>query len=269
MGVHRRIVLALAAGIALCASRALAISGREALDQAKKLDDTTRHWSDRTQSMVLTISDSSGKQRSRELRVFTKRAGGGEEKAISFFSAPPEVKGTAFLQWTHPGRDDEQWLYLPEFKRTRQISARLRDESFVGTDFTFRDLEILAEISGWSEDDAAATLEGEETVDGALCHRISLRPHQEGMVYDRIVLWLDTAKLVARKIDFYGRDGALAKSLSLQDIRDVGPIPTAHHLEMRTLAKASRTVVDLPEVKFDSGLDDDLFTQRYLERGEP
>lgn len=269
MRAHRRIVLAVAASVALHAVPALGVTGREALDQAKKLDDTTRHWSDRTQQMALTIFDASGKQRARELKVLTKRAGGGEEKAISFFSAPPEVKGTAFLQWTHPGRDDEQWLYLPEFKRTRQISARLRDESFVGTDFTYRDLEILAEIAGWSEEDAPATLEGEESIDGAPCHRISLRPRQEGMVYERIVLWLDQSKLVARRIDFFGHDSAPVKSLSLQDIRDVGPIPTAHHLEMRTLAKGSRTVVELPEVKFDTGLDDDLFTQRYLERGEP
>jgi hypothetical protein len=38
---------------------------------------------------------------------------------------------------------------------------------------------------------------------------------------------------------------------------------------MRTLAKGSRTVVELPEVKYDSGLPDDLFTQRHLERGAP
>jgi len=244
-------------------------TARELLDQARKLDDTVRHWTDRTQSMVLTMHDSTGKERHRELQVFTKRGGGGEEKAISFFSAPPEVKGTAFLQWSHPDRDDEQWLYLPEFKRTRQISARLRDENFVGTDFTYRDLEILAEISRWSEAEARATLEGEEAIDGVACHRIALVPRQEEMVYGRFVLWLDKDNLVARKIDFVDRDGALRKSLVLADVRDVGAIPTAHRLEMRTLDKGSRTVVELPVVKFDSGLADDLFTQRYLERGEP
>ncbi len=143
MGALRRTVLAavLTAG---WLSPAQAESGRELLDRAKQLDDTSRNWKDRSQEMRLTIRDGGGKQRQRDLTVLTKRQAAGEEKAITFFSGPPEVKGTAFLQWTHPGRDDEQWLYLPEFRRTRQISSRLRDESFVGTDFTYRDLEILA-----------------------------------------------------------------------------------------------------------------------------
>ena len=266
---RRWIVPVAAAGALLTLSAAEALTGREVLDQAKQLDDTTRHWTDRTQRMVLAITDALGKQRVRELRVFTKRGEGNEEKAISFFSAPPEVKGTAFLQWNHAGRDDEQWLYLPEFKRTRQISSGIRDESFVGTDFTYRDLEILAEIGRWSEAEAPATLEGEETIDGSACYRISLQPKQEGMPYGRIVLWLDKEKLTARKLDFFDGGGTLTKTLSLRDLRDDGAIPTAHHLEMRNLAKGSRTEVDLPEVKFDSGLADDLFTQRYLERGEP
>ena len=269
MRSSRKILLATMTGFLLRASFAAGVTGREILDQAKKLDDSTRHWQDRTQSMVLTIVDASGAERRRELKTFNKRLGAGEERAISFFSAPPEVKGTAFLQWIHSGRDDEQWLYLPEFKRTRQISARLRDENFVGTDFTYRDLEILAQIAHWSEDDAPATLDGEEAIDGNACYRVSLKPKQEDMVYGRIVLWMDKDKLVPRKLDFFDRDGTQHKSLVLQDIRDIDAIPTAHHLEMKTLTKGSHTVVEMPEVKYDTGLSDDLFTQRYLERGEP
>ena len=269
MRARRRYVLFALAGLILWSRQGFTASGRELLDQARHLDETTRQWTDRTQTMRLTIHDAAGNQRRRELQVFTKRDGDGRERAISFFTAPAEVDGTAFLQWTHPGREDEQWLYLPEFRRTRQISARLRDESFVGTDFTYRDLEILAEIARWTEDDARASLVGDEAVGGSPCHRIELKPVAEDLPYDRIVLWLDKEKLVARKLDFHGRDGAQVKSLLLEDIRDIGAIPTPHRLEMRTLAKGSRTVVELPEVAYDSGLSDDLFTQRYLERGPP
>lgn len=262
-----RIVLALAVAFAAGPAPA-APTARELLDRARQLDDTTRKWTDRTQDMRLTIHDAGGKQRLRDLKVLTRRDGD-DEKSISFFSAPPEVKGTAFLQWTHQGRDDEQWLYLPEFRRTRQISARLRDENFVGTDFTYRDLEILAEIARWSEEDAPATMKGEETIDGAACWRIELEPQQEGSPYARIVLWLDQQKLVARKLEFHDAEGVHLKTLALRDIRDVGAIPTAHRLEMQTLTKGSRTAVELPSVAYDSGLADDLFTQRQLERGLP
>lgn len=158
---------------------------------------------------------------------------------------------------------------MPEFKRTRQIAARLRDESFVGTDFTFRDLAVLAEMLHWSEAEAPTKLIGEETVDGSACHTIELHPQQDGMPYPRMVLWMDRDRLTPRRLDFDAADGTRIKTLALEDVRDVGPIPTPYRLEIQSLQKGSRTVVQLVEVAYNTGLADDLFTQRYLDRGGP
>jgi len=258
-----------AVGIAAAHLPARAETARELLDRAKRLDDTTRHWTDRTQRMQLNIVAAGGENRERELAVYTKRYAGDEEKSISFFLAPAEVRGTAFLQWSHKGRDDEQWLYLPEFRRTRQIAARLRDESFVGTDFTYRDLEIVGDLFLWSEAEARTRLLGDETVDGAPCHSIELRPQREESAYQRLVLALDRDKLTPRRLDFYDTGDVKVKSLGLADVREIGAVPTAHRLEMSNLKKGSRTVVTLPEVKYGTGLGDDLFTQRQLEKGAP
>jgi outer membrane lipoprotein-sorting protein len=244
-------------------------TARELLDRVKALDDTTRHWTDRTEKLTLAITDARGGERTRELQIQNKRYAGDEDKALSIFLAPPEVKGTAFLQWSHKSADDDQWLYLPEFKRTRRITAQLRDESFMGTDFSYRDLEILAEFQRWSEGEAPSALTGEEPVDGSVCHVIALRPHQEGMIYGKLVLWLDRERLVVRRMDFFDKDDKALKSLSFGDLRDVGAVPTAHLLEMRNLEKGSRTRVTVSEVAYDKGLEDDVFTQRYLERGAP
>jgi outer membrane lipoprotein-sorting protein len=265
---RRGVLLALVEVLAIGAAArdGAGATAREILDKAKALDETTRNWTDRTQRMQLTIHDAAGGERRRDLQVYAKRYTKGEEKAISYFLAPQEVKGIAFLQWTHAGRDDEQWLYLPEFKRSRQIAARLRDESFMGTDFSYRDLEIIVEFLRWSDAEAPAQLAGQETLGGKATDIIDLRPRLEGMPYRRIMLWMDRDQLVPRKLDFYDSAGALAKSLTLDDIRDVGAIPTAHRLEMRSVEKGSRTVVELPQVTYNSGLPDELFTQRYLDR---
>ncbi len=244
-------------------------TARELLDRVKKLDDTTRHWSDRSEKLSLLIVDSRGGERRRELKLLTKRYPDGEEKALSFFLAPAEVKGTAFLQWGHKKAADEQWLYLPELKRTRRITAELRNESFMGTDFTYQDLEILAEIHGWTEEDAASALAGEETVAGSPCYVIALKPKQDDMPYGRIQVWLDRDQLVFRRMDFFGKDDGAVKRLTLDRIEDIGAFPTAHVLEMRNLSKQSWTRNEVSEVKYDAGLSDDLFSQRYLERGTP
>ena len=246
-----------------------ALTAREVLDDAKKLDDTTRKWTDRAQTMTLRIYGKGGGERTRTLKVFDKRDPDGEGKAIFFFLSPSPVKGTSFLQWSHQGRDNDQWLYLPAVKRTRRITSRLRDQSFMATDFTYRDLEILAEIQDWTEKDAPSKLVGSEDVDMHACHVIELQPQQEGMTYSKIVIWVDKELLVSRKMAFYGGDGKHVKTVTLTDVSNVGPIPTAHRMEVRNLEKGSRTEVEMTEVKYDSGLSDDLFTERRMKRGAP
>src|SRR5215470_2597899 len=178
-------------------------SAREILDRAQNLDRTTRHWTDRSEKLTLIITDARGGERHRELKVFTKRYGDDEEKALSVFLSPAEVRGTAFLQWGHEKGADEQWLYVPDLKRTRRITSDLSNENFMGTDFSYRDLGILAEIHGWTEDHASSTLVGEETVDGRPCYVIALRPKPEETAYGRIQLWLDKDTLVSRRMDFF------------------------------------------------------------------
>jgi outer membrane lipoprotein-sorting protein len=219
--------------------------------------------------MTLRIHGKGGGERERTLKTYDKQDAGGEDKTVTFFLSPAEVKDTAFLQLSHAGRDADQWLYLPELGRTRRITSNLRDQSFMGTDFSYRDLEILGSIQGWTEKEAKATLTGSEEVGGRACHVIELVPQQEGMSYGKIVVWLDKEGLVLRKMQFYDRDGKHVKTLVQSDIRDIGRVPTAHRLEMQNVEKGSRTEVELSEVRYDSQLSDDLFTERQLKKGAP
>src|SRR5213594_297614 len=187
---HMRPRLAAFAVVLALASAARADeTARQILDRRKTLDDTTRHWDDRHQKMKLAILYRRGGERVREIELFDRREPGDEQKTILFFLAPAEVKGTAFLAYTHKGRAADQWLYLPELQRVRQITARTRNESFVGTDLTYHDLDLVQEMTSWSEDDAASRLRGEEAVDGVASHVIELAPKREDIGYKRIVLW--------------------------------------------------------------------------------
>jgi outer membrane lipoprotein-sorting protein len=249
--------------------RSRAETAPEILDRARTLNNTTRHWTDRSEHLTLVIIGSGGDERRRQLTVSTKRYSGDEEKSLSVFSEPAEVKGTAFLQWSHKNASDEQWLYLPDLRRTRRITGDLSNESFMGTDFSYQDLGILSEAQGWTEDEAPSTLVGEETVDGSPCYVIAMRPKKADIAYGRLQIWLDRDKLIIRRIDFFDKSDSLIKSLRFENIEDIGAFPTPHVLEMRNLKTGSRTRIEAADVKYDSGLSDDLFTQRYLERGAP
>lgn len=242
-------------------------TAREILDRRKALDDGARHWTDRHQKMKLTIYDRRGGERVREMDIFDRREPGDEQKTILFFLAPAEVKGTGFLAFTHKGRAADQWLYLPELQRVRQITARTRNESFMGTDLSYHDLDIVQEMTGWTEADARSSLRGEETVDGTATHQIELVPQREDIGYAKIVVWLGKDDLVPRQLEFWESGTEPKKRLKQTDVRSIGPIPVAHKIEVATPAAGSRTAIEIADVQFDQKLDPDLFTQRYLERG--
>lgn len=254
--------------VALAAAPAIAgETARQILDRRRALDDTERHWNDRTQDLGFRLLDKRGNERTRAVRVQEKKVGDGERKTILFFLSPPEVKGTGFLAFMHRGRAADQWLYLPELQRVRQITGRSRGESFVGTDLSYRDLDVIQEMVTWTEDDAASNLREGEAVDGVACHVIDLAPKREDIGYVKIVLWLGRDDLVPRRLEFY-EDGAVPKKrLHQADIRNVGRIPVANTMRVETLAAGTSTEVVVSNTRFDLQLSDDAFSQRALEHG--
>lgn len=252
----------------LWSAPARAESAREMLDQVKAVNDA-REPKDTAQKLKMTLVDSRGGERIRDIEIYAKDYGHRTGKAITFFLSPPEVKGVGFLAWSYPDKDDDQWLYLPELKRVRQITANTRKQSFQGSDFSYQDLELFDDIRDWTEADATSKLVKEsDAVEGVACAVIELAPQGKDLDYVRLVVWLDRKDSVVRKVEFYDKkDGALLKTLALSDFKTIDGVPTPHRMEMASVKKGTKTLMELSEVRYNRGLSDEIFTQRYLERG--
>src|SRR5215475_4114083 len=93
-----------AAGLVVIAAIASAETAREMLDQAKAVNDA-REPKDLSQKTKMTLFDSRGGERVRELEIYNKSYGHRIRKAITFFLSPPEVRGVGFLSSSAPGKD--------------------------------------------------------------------------------------------------------------------------------------------------------------------
>jgi len=242
-------------------------AARQLLDHMRQVSETTRKWTDRTQKLKIRIVDRRGGERLRDLVIYLKKQPEDRTRTIVFFEGPPDVKGVGFLQWSEPHARDEQWLYVPELKRVRQISGGAKRESFVGTDFSFNDLAIIGQITDWTEADAHATLQRDENIDGKLCHVIEFTPAAKEFGYGKVVIWLRADDLVIVKYSMHDTAGRQEKVLTLGDIRQVGAIPTPFTMEMANIESGSHTIVNFTEITYDTNLGDDMFTQRALEHG--
>ena len=251
------------------AGSAGAETAREILDKAKTVNDA-REPKDMAQKMKMTLVDARGTTRVRDLDMHAKTYGEKTSKAITFFQSPAEVKGVGFLAFAYPDKDDDQWLYLPALGRVRRITANTRRQSFQGSDFSYQDLELFDEIRDWTEEDAKSNLLKEnEDVGGVACAVIELAPQGKDLEYGRFVIWLDRKESTVRKIEFYdAKDGGLLKTLAFAEWKTVDGIPTPHKMEMANVKKGTKTSMELSEVRYNQGLSDEIFTERYLERGK-
>jgi outer membrane lipoprotein-sorting protein len=247
---------------------ARAETARDMLDRAKAVNDA-REPTDTTQKTKMTLVDSRGGARVRDLEIYSKSYGRRARRALAFFLSPPEVKGVGLLSWSYPDRDDAQWLYLPELRRVRQISGTSRKQSFQGSDFSYDDIELLDDIRDWTEEEAASKLVREgEIADGVPCAVIELVPKDSTYDYARFLLWLDPEGSTFRKIEFYDKkDDSLLKILTLGGFQTIDGIPTAKRVEMANVKKGTKTVLEYSETRYNRGLTDDVFSERSLERG--
>jgi hypothetical protein len=255
---------ALALGL-VCAAPAVALTGREVIDQAQ-----TKHkfssWHYRTLRASMANYDDGDLVRTRELEIMEQTDPRGEHRTFIHFTSPLDVQGTRFLHLSPRGETDKQWLFAPLTRRVRRIGDSQRDENFFGSDLSYRDLELLVRIQQWTDAEAKATLVGEEAVDGKQAHAVELVPiDNEEFPYSRYKLWFATDDLLLLRVDIY-EDDKVMKRVTPTKYTKVGDYSTAMEADVANVDANSNTRFAFSEVVYDVEVPERTFTVGNLER---
>ncbi len=236
-------------------------SAREIMQSSRDIQEKP---ATRRGNMTMTLVDKNGDHRVRKVTSYSKKYGP-DTKSVLFFLEPADVKGTAFLQWGYEekDKDDDQWIYIPSLKRTRKITSSGKNQSFMGTDFSYDDMSTR------SVDDDDHKLVREDTVGDQAVWVIESTPKKLGEddEYSKVVSYVRKSDYLPAKAEFYDRKGNLEKTLAIQSVTTVNGIPTPQKLEMTTVDTAHKTLLEMDGLEFDKPIDDELFTQRMLEKG--
>jgi hypothetical protein len=241
-----------------------AIDGRQVME---RVDGRARGGDQRARA-TWRLYDKRGRERVRETRTYwvdhREQDDGLRAKRLIVFDAPPEIRETGFLVWSHsdPEVDDERWVYLPALRKVRRVAGRDRAKSFVGTDFNYDD---LADRS--VDEDEHALLDVERSEEGVY-YRVESRPRDEGSPYARRVQLVDGERWVVIRVDYYDRGDQPRKTLDAR-WQDVDGVFAWERLEMRDAKSGHRTVVEVTEVEHGTGLPADVFTETSLRLGVP
>jgi outer membrane lipoprotein-sorting protein len=221
-----------------------------AVEILKKSDAIVNAPKDQTFKIKLILIDKNGNEKEREASMIQK---GGNKRMIKFLS-PADQKGIAFLDL--PG--DMMYLYLPAFKKVRRIAGHIKNQKFAGTDFTYDD---MATISYAEEYNPKIMNETEEYF------ILELRP-KEGIDkdYSKLEMWIRKDNFYPEKIEYYDKANNLWKISKRSRIEKVSRYWVSKELEVHELKEDHRTKSILEQVEFDTGLKDEMFTQRYMKR---
>lgn len=175
---------------------------------AIEADKRDTGWQDQTASLEMVLRNRHGQESTRKIRSKTLEVKSDGDKSMSIFDTPRDIKGTAFLSFTHALKPDEQWLYLPALKRVKRISSNNKSGPFMGSEFSYEDLSSQ-EVEKYSYKYLRT-----EKVDGREAFVIERIPAYKHSGYTRLITWLDTEMYQPLKIEFYDRKKSLLKTLT-------------------------------------------------------
>ena len=217
---------------------------------------------DMQSDLRMTLTNSRGDQRVREMKQYLKDFGS-EDKKIMFFLAPADVRDTSFMNWSYDeaGRDDDQWIYLPALKKVKRISSDSKSDYFMGSDFTYDDLGDRHP----SKD--THTVVRTETLNGEECYVVESIPQEEEYMYSRTVTWVVKDRWIGAQKEFYDEDGDVLKILTVKEYEQISGYWIILKTEMRNVQEEHTTLMEIEHVVLDSGIADKTFTERIMRRG--
>ena len=216
---------------------------------------------------IMLLVDKSGHKEKRIMKRYAKKVDSDLNRFLVVFLKPADVRGTALLTWEQEDRDDDQWMFLPAQKRTRRIAKGSKKSYFMGTDFTYEDMEPE------DIDNFDYTILRSETIKKKHCWVIEAVPanpkKRAESSYAKRTLWITKDSYFTLKIDFFDRQGNKIKTLSNHSIVNVkGAVWRPNKVLVNNYKKKHKTLVGVKRRKIDEAIRNDLFTERYLLQGK-
>lgn len=223
---------------------------------------------DGSEAMVkMVLDDGKGSVKERKLSMATKLYDGGktEKRIIRFLNE--DVKGTGVLVFDYSDKADDVWMFLPAMRKTRRIVSSQKAQSFMGSEFSFGDLNTPALA------DFSYKLLKEESAGGENCYVVELTPKSNDVAeaegYSKKTYWVSKATNAVRKGVYYDMDGSVVKELTTSDVKLLDKAKSRYRamkLEMVNKKNGRKSTFETEKIAFTPDTKDEYFTTAYLEK---
>jgi len=227
---------------------------------------------DQRSRFTVLLRDAKGNvKKSEYLRVWKDFKGrdGVADKMILFTIFPPEAKGASFMRVGYVpqvNRSIDQWIYLPVLKKIRRVSIRNPSDSFLNSNLTYADVGVRA-----LEQDMHKYV-GTREIKGQSYYIVESTPKESNPQYGKREFWFDKGEqddwslCVNVRINYFDVDNTLLKEQFIK-WQQVNNAWVWDRVLVRNPNSQTASVFQVSGVAINTGLDDNLFSERTLIRG--
>ena len=211
------------------------------------------------QTIEMTLISRSGSEQKRVFEIMIRK----DEDALrsyTRFLSPADIKGTQLVSIDRPGKKDPQLLYLPALKRVQRISGSAQKGSFMGSDFSFSDLELNM------ADNEIHSLESE---DDSWWIIKTVSPNHK--VYSSWSSKISKKDQLPYQIDYYAKNNTLIKSFVVEETKNkdgrIIPVKT----RMKHKKKGSQTILEIQDIRLNVAPQEiplHIFSPSYMEEND-
>lgn len=226
---------------------------------------------DQKTQLTIVLRDKAGNEKKTVYRRFWKDYKGRdgiEDKMVLFTEFPADAKGAGFMRWAYTAGADknaDQWIYLPELKKTRRVSVRDPGDSFLGSDLTYADIGIR-ELDADEHSIVQTTQRGEENFIVVQ----SVPRNKSDALYAKVVSVFvkgkDWDSCVKRQVDYFDKRGEPLKRqvIKWQQVDNAWLWDEVVVINSQT---GHSSTFQVANASINNGLDDNIFSERNLSRG--
>ena len=240
-------------------------SVQKGMEISLKTKTVDQGWQDFTADMLMVLRNAQGQESVREVKMKSLEQLEDGDKSLTVFNKPKDVKGTAFLSYSHAVGPDDQWLYLPSLKRVKRIASNNKSGPFMGSEFSFEDLssfEINKYTYNYLGDEKLNDRNGELDT-----FKVEQVPTDKASGYSKRIVWIDKDEYRIVKVEFYDRKKSLLKTLSYQNFKlYLGKYWRANNSKMVNHQSGKETELQWNNYSFQTGLSESDFNKSALKR---
>jgi uncharacterized protein len=206
-------------------------------------------------TMKIIEKDGSSKERAMQI----KRKFGAKHMTMVKMTSPTDLKGTALLNVIEDG-EENQWLYLPSTKQVRRVMGQNKKAGVLGSELTPEDLDITT-VKG-----SKASFLKEMKVGSETFALIEIKSNSNETDYSKALVLVSLKTSLPSRMEYYDKQNKAVKRVDFSNYIQAGGAYRAQNIKVRNLVNKRGTDLVLSNIKSNSGLSEDEFSQSALAR---